>query len=347
MKRKIKWLLAGAGDIVKSRVASAISLDPNSELEAVCARTAVRAEEIARTYGAKAVFLDYGEALEKSGADAVYIATPHHLHVPMALDALRAGKHFLSEKPLGIEVEGCRELYRESLRHPGLVASCSDYRLFTSQFRETERIALSGELGALLSGWAHDEEPYYNPSGAPLLAKDGMSPVLGFGYYLIDIARKLFGLPGEVYALFSSFNCAKISPYDIDDVEHVILKFPGGRSFSLFLNMATQGPLRHSYGFSFSSGRVLWPGAPPHFNRPVEVHTATGADARPSSVTPHSGGGNPNWHLPMIEDFTRAVLGGGTPVCTLEGALRTQEIIDAAQRSAREGLPVKCVYAGI
>ncbi|MDP7637458.1 MAG: Gfo/Idh/MocA family oxidoreductase, partial [Phycisphaerae bacterium] len=71
-------------------------------LVAVCDLAAPIARKLAEQYGAAEVFTDFGEALKKTSANAVYLATPVFLHAPQAAMALQAGKHVLVEKPLGL-----------------------------------------------------------------------------------------------------------------------------------------------------------------------------------------------------------------------------------------------------
>ncbi len=337
---KVKWLIAGAGDIVKSRAAAALAATERAETVAIFARSVGNAEALAGRFGIPRVYHDYGQALAESGADAVYIATPHHVHVPMALQALKAGKHFLCEKPLGIGAEECVHLLKEVRRHPGVVASCSNYRLLTAQFQATRRIVESGELGRLLGGWAHDEEPYYNPSRQPLLRRDGMSPVLGFGYYILNAAQVLFGMPERVFAQASSFNCANEEPYDIDDYYNIVLGYPNGRQFAIHLNFASQTALRHSCEIAFEHGRILWPGCPPHANAPVRVVRRNGEEELADSRANHDASERPNWHTPLFQDVTDAILDGRPPACTLESAVKTAVVTDAILESAATGIPV-------
>ena len=72
--------------------------DPNDELRAT----------IARTYNVETT-ADFASALTPA-IDAVVICTPPPLHIPMALTALRAGKHVLIEKPLAADFNGVAEL---------------------------------------------------------------------------------------------------------------------------------------------------------------------------------------------------------------------------------------------
>lgn len=337
--KAVKWLLAGAGDIVKSRVAAALSQAENSEIEAIFAPSVGKAEAIAAAYHIPKVFHDFEQALAECDAECVYIATPHHTHVQFAKRALETGRHFLCEKPLGINSSECLELLECAKKYPHLKTACSNYRLMTHQFVTTKRLIGSGEIGALLCGWYQDEEPYYNPSGAPLLKAKGKSPILGLGFYAINMAQHLFGLPESVYAAASSFNTKKLDPFDIEDITNIILRFPGGRQFTILLNQASQAPLRHTCEFCGSSGRLLWPACPPHFNEPV-ILAAQGKNVPvEGSVTPvPAGAGKPNWHIPMVRDFVDSVIQDRQPFCSLESAVQTAVITDAAFRSMASGM---------
>ena len=97
----VRWLLVGAGDIARKRVAAALAGAADSEIVAVCDMVEENAGALASEYGLSEVFGDLDEALEKTSADAVYVATPVWLHVRHAVQALEADKHVLVEKPLG------------------------------------------------------------------------------------------------------------------------------------------------------------------------------------------------------------------------------------------------------
>lgn len=335
--KKVKWLLVGAGDIANTRVAPALCDAPNSELVAICASSPGRVDELAARMKVKTVYYGYDKALAEADVDAVYIATPHHLHVDMCLKALAANKHLLCEKPLGINGSECLKLL-DAVRKTDRITSCSNYRLFTNQFKTTWDMIKSGEVGELIGGWAHDEENYYNPGNTPFLKKLGMSPVLGYGFYLINLSLILFGMPDSVFAMMSSFNCDNKPEYDIDDLENIILRFPGGRQFSITINNTANAPLRHSYQFYCSKGRIYWPECPPHFNTPIrKVAHPNGEEEVVGSWSGEQSGVKPNWHLPMIEDFVNAVQTNTQPLCTIESAVKTAVVTDAILKSAESG----------
>ena len=74
-----------------------------------------------KTYPKAEKFRDYREMLEKCrGIEAVMIATPDHMHAPITLAALRAGKHVYVEKPMAHTIEETRVMARVA-KETGLV----------------------------------------------------------------------------------------------------------------------------------------------------------------------------------------------------------------------------------
>lgn len=332
---KVKWLLVGAGDIANSRVASALCDALDSELVAICDPIKEKTDSLAAKMKVTTVYYDFEQALTETDADSVYIATPHHLHIDMCLKALAANKHILCEKPLGINGSECLKLL-DAVRKSDRITCCSNYRLFTQQFKTTYNMIQNGEIGNLIGGWAHDEENYYNPGNAPYLKELGMSPVLAYGFYLINIAQILFGMPSSVFAAMTSFNCDNKPDYDIDDLENIILTYPDGKQFSIIINNTVNAPLRHSYQFYGSKGRIYWPECPPHFNSPIQKITRQGGGELENSYTGEKGV-LLNWHLPMIEDFINAVQTNTQAICTIESAVQTAIITDTIIKSAKSG----------
>jgi predicted dehydrogenase len=340
--KKTKWLLVGAGDIANSRVAPALHDTVDSELVAICDPVKERADSLAARMGVDTVYYDFEQSLAETDADSVYIATPQHLHVDMCFKALAAKKHLLCEKPFGINGAECLSLL-DAVRKSDRITCCSNYRLFTNQFKTTYNMIKNGEVGDLVGGWAHDEENYYNPGNTPCLKALGRSPILGYGFYLINISQALFGMPSGVFARMTSFNCDNKPDYDIDDLENIILCYPDGRQFSIIINNTANAKLRHSYQFYCSKGRIYWPECPPHFNSTIHKITSAGDEELAESYSGDEPVILPNWHLAMIEDFVKAVQTNTQPICTIESAVKTAVITDAIVKSA-ESCKLEKIY---
>ncbi|MBI3832135.1 MAG: Gfo/Idh/MocA family oxidoreductase [Planctomycetes bacterium] len=72
---------------------------PGVELVALAEGRAKTAELVAKTYGIREVYPHHSEMLKKSQIDAVVAITPFHLNAELVEDALKAGKHVITEKP--------------------------------------------------------------------------------------------------------------------------------------------------------------------------------------------------------------------------------------------------------
>jgi UDP-N-acetylglucosamine 3-dehydrogenase len=87
--------------------AETISQMPGIELTAVCTRRADRLAEVAGRYGVNRCYTDYRQLLDDPQVDAVSVVTHVYDHCQIAVDALRAGKHVLLEKPMAPDVSQC------------------------------------------------------------------------------------------------------------------------------------------------------------------------------------------------------------------------------------------------
>jgi predicted dehydrogenase len=314
----VRWLLLGAGDIATRRVAPALAAAGNSALVAVCDIEPGRAAALAQRFGVREVYGELATGLAECEADAVYIATPQHTHIELSLAVLAADKHLLCEKPLGLNGAECLRLL-EAARRSERVTSCSNYRRLSEQVRVTETMLAREEIGY--------STPFYNPGKAPVCQALGMSRIKELGYYLIDLAHNVLGMPCAVMAHGSILHPDVMN--DVEELATVVLRFPQGEMFTILLNCTSPGT-RHELELFGTEGRIYWPHWPPHGNGPVVKITAAGTEEIPAHTAE-------NWHLPMIEDYVQAVLTGRQPVCTLESAVKTEVITDAVFHSLGSG----------
>jgi predicted dehydrogenase/threonine dehydrogenase-like Zn-dependent dehydrogenase len=100
---RLRVAVLGAGGFARSaHLPNLQALSDRFSLQAVVTRTGHTAAAVAKQFGAAYASTDYEAVLKDPEVDAVIIATRHHLHGSMALEALRAGKHVLVEKPLAL-----------------------------------------------------------------------------------------------------------------------------------------------------------------------------------------------------------------------------------------------------
>jgi predicted dehydrogenase len=79
-------------------------------LTAICDAADDLLETIGQQHGVERLYASYAEMLADAPIDAVLIAAADAFHVPLAMQALEAGKHVLVEKPLGTTSAECLPL---------------------------------------------------------------------------------------------------------------------------------------------------------------------------------------------------------------------------------------------
>lgn len=148
MNRKIKLGLVGAGGIAEfSHLPGIVSLD-NVELNAVCDVVEERARKAAVKYNAKEVYTDYEEMIKKADIDAVDICTPVFLHAPVAIEALKQGKHVLVEKPLARNSKEAETIVDAAMKSGRQVSAMFNMRYMPVNIQIKNAIE-NGDLGKI------------------------------------------------------------------------------------------------------------------------------------------------------------------------------------------------------
>jgi predicted dehydrogenase len=115
-----RWGVLAPGRIARS-FSTDLRLVPGAELAAVGSRSHARATAFAQEFGFAAAYGSYEELLADESIDAVYVASPHALHVEQVTAALEAGKHVLCEKPITLRAPDAEELFALALRRERLL----------------------------------------------------------------------------------------------------------------------------------------------------------------------------------------------------------------------------------
>ncbi|HDI53181.1 MAG TPA: Gfo/Idh/MocA family oxidoreductase [Candidatus Bathyarchaeota archaeon] len=117
------------------------------EVVAVADRDPNRARGVAEEIGAR-WYVSHGELLGDGDVEAVAINTPPGLHEEMSLEALKAGRHILCEKPMARSVEGCRRIADEA-EERGLVAHPFHNYAHTPILDEALKLIGEGVIGEI------------------------------------------------------------------------------------------------------------------------------------------------------------------------------------------------------
>ena len=185
-------------------------------------------------------FTDYRQLIACEDVDAVEICTPNHLHVPMALEAVRAAKAVEAEKPLSTAYEhGAEKLFTAVKESdvPNMV--CFSYR-FKPAVRYAKHLMESGKLGKIINVTVEYLQSGVFIPGRRLewrfVKEFAGSGTLGdLGIHLIDMARFLVGEFESVYAMSNTIvkerrklDSEEMAPVLVDDITGFLARIHGG-----------------------------------------------------------------------------------------------------------------------
>jgi predicted dehydrogenase len=137
--------IVGLGLVSTSHLKGYVS-HPRAEVVAVCDLDEARAQAFADRHGIPEVYTSYAEMLARADINTVDIATPTFLHVPMVIQAARAGKHVHCEKPFCRSVgEGLAAC--EAVRQNGVKLVVGETYVFLASHVKARELVDAGEIG--------------------------------------------------------------------------------------------------------------------------------------------------------------------------------------------------------
>jgi predicted dehydrogenase len=287
-----------------------------------------------------AAFASLTEALAGVEADAVVITAPAVTHVPLALEALEAGKHVLVEKPFANSTDEALQAVRRA-EELGLVLQVSqNYRWYPAPRVVQDLLAADtvGELSAIsidFRQWDNDlafeEHPHYRFPHAM---------INDMAIHHFDLLRMITGR--EAVRVFAKSSYPTYSKYQDEAVASMIIELDGGLVVSYrgsWLSRAPRTAWAGEWSIQGEDGE-LWftsrSGAPNAVAgdrvtvRRTQDDEAEAVELPTMAHTDRLGG---------LQAFARSVSGGAAPETSGRDNLRSLALMEAAGRSAASGLP--------
>lgn len=196
-------------------------------LAAVCDIDPKRTEMYIGNDSGVAVYQDYRELLQSNDVDAVLIAVPHRLHAKIAIDALEAGLHVLSEKPIDIRVSQAERL-NETARKSGKVFGIMFNQRTNPLFQKAREIVQSGQLGALkrsvwiVTNWYRTQRYYDSGDWRATWAGEGGGVLLNQAPHNLDLWQWICGMPVSVLA---QCDVAKYHDIEVEDDATIFARY--------------------------------------------------------------------------------------------------------------------------
>ena len=110
--KPVGWGMIGTRGWSDMILGPAVNAARGARFKAVLSTGQESAERYCASHGVARGYTDIGAFLADDAVDAVWIASPNHLHKAQAIAALKAGKHVLCEKPMAMDAAECRAMIR-------------------------------------------------------------------------------------------------------------------------------------------------------------------------------------------------------------------------------------------
>ncbi len=208
------------------------------KLAAIAGRSEAKVREAARRYGFARAYTDWRAILDDPEVQVFDNAGPNDLHAEPNIAAAQAGKHVISEKPLGRNAEECKLMWEAVKKARVKHQVAFNYR-FVPAVRLIRNLIDAGKLGriyhfraAYLQEWIASED---FPMVWRLESKHAGSGALGdLGSHVVDLARYLVGEPKSLMARTETFikqrkdAQGKLRKVDVDDAFQAIIEYRNG-----------------------------------------------------------------------------------------------------------------------
>ncbi len=346
--------ILGAGSIGEKHAEAAASV--GIEIGRVVDTNQDRAAAVAEPYAASAA--TEPQALwDDDSVEAVLISVPNRFHKPLAIDALRAGKDVLLEKPMAMNAAECAEI-EAVVQETGRHLQIGHTHRFTAVGSAAKGVIDAGTLGEVYHAKAHLHLRRSIPGLGGWFTTKSMSgggTLIDLGVHLIDLSLHLLGQPTAVAVMgkaYSKFGVKKRGyvhesmwagppnfdgTFDVDDHAAAMVTFDSGVTLDLQVSWACNlptGPLPDSMmAVLGDQGGVSFELFGDHLLLRNEI-AGRNADAKLALPTAE--------HMALqMTDFAEAIASRRAGIgCTPAQGARVMQIIDAIYESSETNLPV-------
>lgn len=348
MNEKTGVALIGCGMISEFQ-SKAINALPDARVVGYYDTVADMAKKRAAEYNGRA-YATIEEMLSDKAVDAVSICTPSGLHMEPAVQAARAGKHVMVEKPIEVTIDRVDSILR-ACRENGVTLGAIFPRRFQESSRVVKQAIDSGRFGKICLAdvyikWYRSQE-YYDKGGWRGTWKlDGGGALMNQGIHGIDLLQWLMGGIKEVSAYTATLAHERI---EVEDVATSIVRFKNGALGTIEGTTASWPGTKIKIEIGGINGSVVledevilsW-----RFQDEGPADEEIRKKFGPRENLSGGGAGDPRaisfeGHRLQFEDFVKAIRTGGKPYCGGEDARAAVAIITGIYRAAREQRPVQ------
>jgi predicted dehydrogenase len=272
--------------------------------------------------------------------DVVSICSYPYQHKEQAIAAAEAGKHIIIEKPLALSWEDCQAVEAAVTKAGVKLCICFECR-YSSQFLATKAVIDEGLLGNLHYGeidYYHGIGPWYSPFRWNIRKDAGGSALLTAGCHALDALLLCMGTDVEEVSSYDTKSRSEIfAPYEYSTSSVTILKFKSGRVGKCAAIVDCLQPYYFHTHLCGSEGSLL-----DNKFHSQKLGTDRNTWSELAMKMLDSGDVTDHPYETQFATFFESIdKGEDMPLTGLADAMKTHEIIFAADQSAATGKPVK------
>ena len=306
------------------------------------------AQQFSRETGCRP-YGDLKKMLADPEVDIVTICTPSGAHMEPAVEAAKAGKHVIVEKPLEVTMKRCDKIINACQKAGVMLAT-----IFPSRFHESSQLIKKavdqGRFGRLTVGdsyvkWFRTQEYYDSGAWRGTWKLDGGGALMNQAIHSVDLLVWLMGPVAEVSAYTATLAHKRI---EVEDVAIATIRFANGALGVIEATTAAYpGSLKRIELHGTEGSAVLeeeditmWEfakktSADKALLKRMRGKTKTGGGAADPTAIGHHG------HAQLFKDVLSAIRNGKQPLIDGPEGRRSVEVILAIYKSAHSGRPVK------
>ncbi|MCA9783624.1 MAG: Gfo/Idh/MocA family oxidoreductase [Calditrichaeota bacterium] len=329
--------IIGCGQVSQVYHIPSVRESEDFELVALCDAQFRMASQLASRCESAQAYRDPLELMRSSGARAVIIATPTHLHMPYVIQALTAGLHVLVETPVTLNAKEIQKLQRARDQHPESLLQIGFNNRYRADVNILRNFLVQNELGRIFyikCGWLRKfgGQP---PKGWRYEAQQsGGGVLMDGGVALIDVLLWLLNYP-EVESVHGAVYHDLLRK-DVEDTATAHLRLAGGTVIHLDASWSLLPEENKTYGYFFGSKGSA-------FMNPLRI-TREAAGQRYSmtpATLPKGADLYTESYRSQLSHFAEVIRNGSTDDDQLAQTLQVMKVVDAIYRSAESGKTVR------
>ena len=228
------------------------------KLTAVCDVDTAKLDRIQLELPGVRTYTDWQELVKQPEIDAVIIAVPHCLHSRIAVEAMKAGKHVLIEKPADIRVSAVKKAV-ETAKQTGKVFAIMFNQRTNPLFVRAREIVKSGLLGELkrsvwiITNWYRSQRYYDSGGWRGTWNGEGGGVLLNQSPHNLDIWQWICGMPCEITAFCDE---GKYHNIEVEDDVTIFVRYSNGAT-GTFITSTGEYPGTNRLEISGTLGKLV------------------------------------------------------------------------------------------